>query len=80
MTHIINPLSGHPATNNVVSATVISDNCIDADALATILNIINIDKAIELINSLDRVECFIVQRVEEKFTYYYSENMKKYIN
>jgi len=78
--HIINPWTGYPTTNNVVSATVVSDNCVDADALATILNIMDIDKSIELIDKLNRVECFIVERVEEKLNYYYSRNMKKYIN
>ncbi len=78
--HIINPKTGYPTTNNVVSATVIADNCIDADALATILNIMDINKGIQLINRLDKVECFIVERIGEKFNYYYSENMEKYIN
>ena len=39
--HVINPVTGYPTKNNVVSATVITDNCIDADALATILNIMD---------------------------------------
>ena len=78
--HIINPTTGYPADNNVVSATVISDHCIDADALATILNIMNIEESLEIINSLDNVECFIIERDEEDFNYYYSKNMKQYIN
>ena len=78
--HIINPLTGYPTTNSVVSSTVIADNCIDADALATLLNVMDIEKSIELINGLDQVECLIIERDGKGFNYYYSENMEKYIN
>ena len=78
--HVINPITGYPTKNNVVSATVIADNCIDADALATILNIMEPEESIRLINDLSNVECVIVERVEEGFDYYYSNNMKKYFN
>jgi len=78
--HVINPITGYPTENNVVSATVIADYCIDADALATLLNIMDVNSSLELINKLDSVECFIIQRDGNEFNYYYSENMKKYIN
>ena len=78
--HIINPKTGYPAKNKVASATVISKNCIDADALATLLNVMPIEQSINLINTLDSVECLIVERYQDKFKYYYSNNMKQYIN
>ena len=78
--HVINPITGYPTKNNVVSATVIADNCIDADALATILNIMEPEESIRLINDLSNVECMIVGRVEEGFDYYYSNKKKKYVN
>ena len=78
--HVINPVSGYPTKNKVVSATVIANDCIDADALATILNIMKPKESITLINQLNNVECMIVERVEEGFDYYYSDNMKKYFN
>jgi len=78
--HVINPITGRPTENNVVSATVIADDCIDADALATILNIMNPEEAIILINQLSNVECIIIKKVEDGFDYYYSDNIEKYIN
>ena len=78
--HIINPKTGYPAKNKVVSATVISKNCIDADALATLLNVMPINQSIDFINTLDSVECLIVERDKDKFNYYYSNNMNQYIN
>ena len=62
-THIINPLAGYPleVENGMISsATVISANCMDADALATILMLLDIDQGIKLIDSLDKTEAFIV--------------------
>ena len=78
--HVINPMTGYPTQNNVVSATVIANNCIDADALATILNIMDPRESITLINKLYNVECMIVERIENGFDYYYSKNMEKYFN
>ena len=76
----IDPKTGYPTTNNVVSATIIATHCIDADALATIANIMSVDKTINLINKLDGVECLVVERIQEGMKYYYSKNMKDYIN
>ena len=62
-THIINPLTGYPLNmknGSISSVTVISDNCIDADALATTLMLLDIDEAITLIDELDTSEAFIV--------------------
>ena len=78
--HVINPVAGYPTKNNVVSATVIADNCIDADALATMLNVMEPLESIALINKLNNVECVIVERVDDGFDYYYSNNIKEYIN
>ena len=78
--HIINPVTGYPAANNVVSATVISEDCIDADALATILNVMHVSEGVKLINNLDAVECFIVVSDKGEINYYYSNNMKDYFN
>ena len=78
--HVINPVTGYPTKNSVVSATVITGDCIDADALATILNIMEPKASIELINQLDNAECMIVERIANGFNYYYSDNMRKYFN
>lgn len=50
--HIINPKTGYPQ-ENVVSATVITGNAADADALSTALTVLGADKGIKLIESLD---------------------------
>ncbi len=44
-THIINPFTGYPARNNLLSATVIAGNCMTADAFATAFMVMGLDKA-----------------------------------
>ena len=43
--HIINPFTGYPAKNNLLSATVIADDCMTADAYATSFMIMGLEKS-----------------------------------
>jgi len=44
-THIINPFTGYPAKNNLLSATVIAGNCMTADAYATAFMVMGLEKS-----------------------------------
>jgi thiamine biosynthesis lipoprotein ApbE len=57
--HIIDPRSGFPA-DATASATVIAERSADADALATICNVLAPGDALRLVNTLPGVECLIV--------------------
>ncbi len=81
--HTINPKTGYPVTNKLVSATVIAANCMDADAFATSLMLLGPEAGLKWINSLDDTECFIVemdiggnltQMMSSGFQYYYTKN------
>ena len=48
-THIINPFTGYPAKNNLLSATVIAGNCITADAYATAFMVMGLEKSKEFL-------------------------------
>ena len=58
--HVIDPRSGYPVSNGVVSVSIIADNCTLADGLATALMVMGAEKGIQLVKRLDNVECFIV--------------------
>ncbi len=60
--HIIDPRTGYPVCNGVVSASVIADNCTLADGLATALMVMGAPKGIQLLNALEGVEGLIVVR------------------
>ena len=58
--HIIDPRTGFPVTNGVVSATVVAANCTVADGLATALMVMGPQHGVSLVNRLPAVECLIV--------------------
>jgi thiamine biosynthesis lipoprotein len=58
--HVIDPRTGYPVSNGVVSASIISGNCAMADGLATAVMVLGVKKGIELIDRLDGVEGLIV--------------------
>ena len=49
--HIINPETGYPADTDLVSATVISDNSTQNDALSTVCILLGYDKSIDFLSS-----------------------------
>lgn len=67
--HTINPRLGIPVRNNLLSVTVITDQCLEADALATGLMVMGSEKAIIFSerNSLDI--CLIYSENGEMKTY-----------
>lgn len=76
--HILDPTTGYPLANGVVSASVMADTCTFADGLATALMVLGHEKGIPLVNSLERVECLIVvQAADGTFRDYASEGFDK---
>jgi thiamine biosynthesis lipoprotein len=47
--HIINPFNGYPAKNNLLSTTVIANDCMTADAYATAFMVMGVEKAKEFL-------------------------------
>ena len=63
LSHIINPISGYPVENDVVSVTVIAASCAKADALATAFFVIGVKRTSKLLvknNFKNKVEVFII--------------------
>ena len=60
--HIIDPRTGYPVNNNVVSVSIVADNCMFADGLATAIMVMGLEHGMALINSLKGVEGFIIVR------------------
>ena len=77
--HIINPKTGFPLENNIISATVIAQDCIDADAIATLLMLFPYKKGLDLINTIDNVECYLIIEDEGKKVVKQSTGFYKYL-
>ena len=74
--HIISPKTGRPIENTILSVTVISDNCLDSDALATALMVMDTDEGLELIEKIEDTEAFYYLE-NDKFLY--SSGFKNFI-
>ncbi|MBU2622844.1 MAG: FAD:protein FMN transferase [Proteobacteria bacterium] len=71
--HVIDPKTGYPVKNGIVSVSVVADDCTFADGLATAIMVAGHEKGIELVERLPGVECLIVIKDKDgKLTDYFS--------
>jgi len=58
--HTINPFTGFPAQNRLLSVTVIHDNCMLADAYATAFMVMGVKKTKQFVASNPEIEIYLV--------------------
>jgi thiamine biosynthesis lipoprotein len=63
--HTINPATGYPAAQNLLSATVIADDCMTADAYATTFMVLGAEQAVEIAKAIPGLEYFFIYTDEE---------------
>ena len=64
--HIVNPINGQSMSNNILSASVIANSCIEADAWATSLMLMDPVEAIEIINNIADIEVLILTAINDQ--------------
>ncbi len=64
VSHIINAKTGRPA-QELLSATIIAENAIDADVLSTVVFLLGLEKGMELVEEMGHVEALIVTKKGE---------------
>lgn len=78
--HTIDPRTGYPSEQNILSATIVANDCITADAYATAFMAMGLDKAKEMTTSLPEIEYYIIYADENgKHQIDYSEGMLQYL-
>jgi thiamine biosynthesis lipoprotein len=71
--HVIDPKTGYPVSNGVVSVSIMAESCTLADGLATAIMVLGPEKGIALINRLEGVEgLIVVSGPDGAFKDYYS--------
>ncbi len=58
--HTIDPKTGYPVNHNLLSATIIADDSMTADAYATYCMVLGLEKAQEFIESQEGIEGYLV--------------------
>ena len=78
--HTIDPRTGYPVQHNILSSTVIADNCAKADAYATAFMVLGLDSAKIICNAHPELDAyFIYEDKEGKLRTYSTEGMRKYM-
>ena len=79
--HTIDPKTGYPAKNRLLSATIIADECATADAIATACMVMGKEAAIEFINIHHEFSAYFVYSDDSgNFSTWYSESLKEFIS
>lgn len=73
--HTINPKTGYPQVNNLLSATVIAPNAMFADAYATSLMVMGFEKAVEFAKTHPQLKVLLLYSDEDD-----PQQVKKYTN
>ncbi len=78
--HTVDPRSGYTRINQLLSTTIITGECITADAIATSCMVLGVDKGRELVESLDDVEAYFIYSDDSGvFLEWYTEGMETYL-
>lgn len=63
--HTIDPSTGYPVQRSLLSATVVANDCMTADAYATAFMVMGVEKALEIAESNPAIEAFFIFSNEE---------------
>ena len=58
--HTINPKTGYPQKTSVLSVSVVTSTCIEADAYATAFMVMSLEESKEILNKLDYLDAYII--------------------
>ena len=72
--HIVNPINGESMSNNILSASVITSSCIEADAWATSLMLMDPMEALETVNNITDIEVLILTAINDQIIPIKSDN------
>ncbi len=71
--HILDPKTGFPSNNGLLSVTIISEHSIDGDAFSTSLFLLGVEDGLNLVNGVEGIEAMFITKSGD---YIYSENFK----
>ena len=78
--HTMDPKTGYPVLSRLLSATVLADECITADAYATAFMVMGIDKSMEFLEKNKFMEAYLVYSDENgNFKVFATPGMKYHI-
>ena len=78
--HIINPHTGYPVDNKLLSVTIIAPTALIADTYDTPFMVLGVDSALKVCKKIPNMECYLIyQDKDGKHKVKYSDGFKKYL-
>jgi FAD:protein FMN transferase len=78
--HTINPSTGFPALSNLLSVTIIADDCITADAYATACMVFGLEKSIDFLDKHKFLNAYLIFSDEKgAFNVYTTKGFDRYL-
>lgn len=79
--HTIDPRTGYPVQHSILSSTVIAEDCMTADALATSFMVMGLEEAEAFCKANPKIDAYFIYSGDNgEFKTYYTQGMKKYIS
>lgn len=79
-THTINPKTGRPVRDSLVSVTILADDCMTADGYATACLVSGFEKAKEIVENDKNLEAFLIYlNSKGNYQFYFTPEFKKYV-
>jgi thiamine biosynthesis lipoprotein len=79
-THSINPKTGFPSRNTLLSTTVLANDCMTADAWATAFMVMGLEKSIETLEKHKELDAYLIYGDDiGRYQAYLSKKMRRYI-
>lgn len=76
--HIINPKTGYPVENDILSVTIVAEECLTADALATTVFVLGTREGVEFLRKF-HAEGVIISRTAKGLHFLVTEGLKQRI-
>lgn len=81
ISHTIDPKTGYPVNHNLLSATVLADDCMTADAYATAMMVLGPEQAIALAERMDEIDVFLIySQADGSYGTFLSERLKPFVS
>jgi thiamine biosynthesis lipoprotein len=78
--HTIDPQTGYPVQHSLLSATVLAESCMDADAFATAFMVLGLEKSIEISEKISALKVYFIYAGDEgDIRVYVSENFREHL-
>ena len=78
--HTIDPKTGYPVQHSLLSATVLADDCMTADAFATAFMVLGLEKSIDVSKQIPEIKVYFIYADEDGNNQeYMSENFEQHL-